>query len=131
MAMQRTGSFADLLRHHRRVARLTQEQLAEKSGLSTRTIQDLEAGRVQRPRRDSVDLLAAALGLPEPERELLVHIGRLGGAPLTTPVPSALPLLVISPSSSTPASTCPLALLAALLACGSCHHRFASAAAHD
>ncbi|SFC57875.1 helix-turn-helix domain-containing protein [Streptomyces aidingensis] len=49
----------------------TQEQLAERSGLSVRTIRNLELGRVQNPRRSSIDLLAQALeadgvhGLPE------------------------------------------------------------------
>jgi transcriptional regulator with XRE-family HTH domain len=47
----------------------TQEQLAERSGLSVRTIRNLELGRVQNPRRSSLDLLADVLGLEnEPER---------------------------------------------------------------
>jgi predicted ATPase/transcriptional regulator with XRE-family HTH domain len=41
----------------------TQEELAERSGLSVRTIRNLELGRVQNPRRSSVDLLAVALGV--------------------------------------------------------------------
>ncbi|MEU0150098.1 helix-turn-helix domain-containing protein [Streptomyces sp. NPDC006288] len=56
----------------------TQEELAEYSGLSVRTIRNLELGRVQNPRRSSVDLLVNALGVtgeqqqsnesPEPAR---------------------------------------------------------------
>jgi transcriptional regulator with XRE-family HTH domain len=47
----------------------TQEQLAERSGLSVRTIRNLELGRVRNPRRSSLDLLADVLGLEnEPER---------------------------------------------------------------
>jgi transcriptional regulator with XRE-family HTH domain len=38
---------------------LSQERLAERSGLSVRTIRDLESGRVRRPRTASVRLLAA------------------------------------------------------------------------
>jgi predicted ATPase/transcriptional regulator with XRE-family HTH domain len=41
----------------------TQEQLAERSGLSVRTIRNLELGRVRNPRRSSIDLLAHVLGM--------------------------------------------------------------------
>ena len=43
----------------------TQEELAERSGLSVRTIRNLELGWVQSPRRSSVDLLADALGMED------------------------------------------------------------------
>jgi tetratricopeptide (TPR) repeat protein/DNA-binding XRE family transcriptional regulator len=43
------------------VAGLTQEELAERSGLSVRAISNLEHGRVQRPRRDTAQRLASAL----------------------------------------------------------------------
>lgn len=47
----------------------TQEQLAEHSGLSVRTIRNLELGWVRNPRRSSLDLLAHVLGLEsEPPR---------------------------------------------------------------
>jgi tetratricopeptide (TPR) repeat protein/transcriptional regulator with XRE-family HTH domain len=55
--------FARLLRAHRLGALLTQEQLAERAGVSPRTIRELEHGRVRKPRLDSVRLLADALGL--------------------------------------------------------------------
>jgi transcriptional regulator with XRE-family HTH domain len=42
----------------------TQEKLAERSGLSVRTIRNLELGRIQNPRQSSIDLLANALGMP-------------------------------------------------------------------
>ncbi|MFE7589757.1 helix-turn-helix domain-containing protein [Kitasatospora sp. NPDC057512] len=58
--------FAELLRHHRRDAGLTQEQLAERSGVSDRTIRSLENGARTVPRLTSVRLLAAALEL-EPD----------------------------------------------------------------
>ncbi|MEU5093672.1 helix-turn-helix domain-containing protein [Streptomyces sp. NPDC020996] len=41
----------------------TQEELAERSGLSVRTIRNLELGQVRNPRRSSMDLLAQALGM--------------------------------------------------------------------
>ena len=46
----------------------TQEELAEHSGLSVRTIRNLELGRVRNPRRSSVDLLVNALGVTEKPR---------------------------------------------------------------
>ncbi len=55
--------FADLLLDLRVQAGLSQEELADRAGLSVRTIRELEAGRVARPRKDSVRLLAEALGL--------------------------------------------------------------------
>lgn len=46
----------------------TQEELAEHSGLSVRTIRNLELGLVRNPRRSSVDLLVSALGVTEVPR---------------------------------------------------------------
>jgi DNA-binding XRE family transcriptional regulator len=56
-------AFAVLVRRSRHAAWMTQEELAEKSGLSPRTIQAVERGQVKRPHRESVRLLAKALGL--------------------------------------------------------------------
>ncbi|MEU7753150.1 helix-turn-helix domain-containing protein [Micromonospora sp. NPDC049171] len=55
------SEFALLLRELRTQACLTQEELAEKSGLSIRAISDLERGRTSTPHRRSVALLAEAL----------------------------------------------------------------------
>lgn len=55
--------FADLLLDLRVQAGLSQEELADRAKLSVRTIRELEAGRVARPRKDSVRLLAEGLGL--------------------------------------------------------------------
>src|ERR1019366_1556317 len=54
-----------ILRHARRMAGLTQEEVAERTGLSVRAVGDLERGRTGRPHRRSVQLLAEALELPE------------------------------------------------------------------
>lgn len=55
--------FSALLRSHRRSLGATQQQLAVRSMISVRAIRDLEHGRISRPRRDTVRLIAAALGL--------------------------------------------------------------------
>jgi DNA-binding SARP family transcriptional activator/tetratricopeptide (TPR) repeat protein len=56
----RLGAF---VREHRRAVGLTQLQLAQRSGLSLAAVRDLEQGRSRRPRRESLDALARALGL--------------------------------------------------------------------
>lgn len=70
--------FAELLKRHRGRSGLTQQQLADFATLSVRAIRDLESGRVRRPRRESVGLLADALRLGAPER-LQLHAA--GGSP--------------------------------------------------
>jgi non-specific serine/threonine protein kinase len=59
------------LRDHRRAAGLTQEELAERAGVSPRSISELERGGTHVPRRDTVALLARALGLSSQAREAL------------------------------------------------------------
>ncbi|URN14609.1 MULTISPECIES: helix-turn-helix domain-containing protein [Streptomyces] len=82
-------SFAELLKEHRDRSGLTQQQLADFATLSVRAIRDLESGRVRRPRRESVELLADALRLSGPER-LRLHAA--GGSPVDHRVPPfALP----------------------------------------
>jgi transcriptional regulator with XRE-family HTH domain len=61
MLQQHDRSFGELLRELRKQAELSQERLAERSGLTVRSIGDLERGRT-RPRRSSVRRLIAALG---------------------------------------------------------------------
>ena len=54
------------LRQARAAAGLTQEELAERSGVGVRTIGDLERGRTRKPYARSIRELAAALGVPFP-----------------------------------------------------------------
>jgi transcriptional regulator with XRE-family HTH domain len=68
---QATRSFADLLRQYRRAAGMTQEELAERAGISPRALRKLESGASQVPRRDTMCLLARALKLGESEQLLL------------------------------------------------------------
>ncbi len=60
------------LRHQRVAAGLTQEDLAQRPGMSTRAISDLERGRTRRPYRRSLRLVAGALGLTESAGDELV-----------------------------------------------------------
>jgi predicted ATPase/DNA-binding XRE family transcriptional regulator len=61
--------LASLLRRIRQARDLTQEELAEAAGLSARLISDLERGIIQRPRRDTIQMLADGLDLRGAERE--------------------------------------------------------------
>src|SRR4051812_6689171 len=60
--------FGEALRNHRHTARMTQEELAERAGISPRSVSGLECGDGVTPRRDTVILLARALGLAAEER---------------------------------------------------------------
>jgi tetratricopeptide (TPR) repeat protein/transcriptional regulator with XRE-family HTH domain len=75
-AAQPELGFAALLRQLRGEARLTQEELAEASGLSPRSISDLERGINRTARKESALLLAEALGLDGRVRELFVAAAR-------------------------------------------------------
>jgi DNA-binding SARP family transcriptional activator len=60
--------MGELLRRYRSRARLTQRQVADRTGLAVRTLRDIEQDRVARPRGPSLDRLAEALGLSGEER---------------------------------------------------------------
>src|SRR5579859_4317063 len=55
------------IRSRRMAAGLTQQQLAEMSGLSVRAIRDIERGITGQPRRSSTALLGSVLGLIAPD----------------------------------------------------------------
>lgn len=63
-------------------ARLTQEELADRSGMSVRTISDLERGLKHTPRDVTVDLLAGALGLSQEERTAFEAVARGNTEPI-------------------------------------------------
>jgi transcriptional regulator with XRE-family HTH domain len=65
-----------LLRRFRVTAALSQEQLAERSGVSARTIRDLERGQRRSAHGETLRLLADALSLPEAERKRLIEAAR-------------------------------------------------------
>ena len=68
MAADSPGTFAGVLRELRTRARLTQQGLAERSGVSLRTLSDLERGVAATPQKETVRLLGDALGLAGAER---------------------------------------------------------------
>ncbi|MEU1406067.1 AAA family ATPase [Streptomyces sp. NPDC005728] len=77
----------------REAACLTQDELAVRSGLSVRAIRNLETGHTARPRRQSLVLLAEALGLAPTEVGRLLRLprGEQPPAPTGSSVPAELP----------------------------------------
>jgi len=72
------ASFGALLRRHREAAGFSQETLAERAGLSTRGVSDLERGARRMPYRDTVLRLGTALCLqPDDRAELLAASRRV------------------------------------------------------
>ena len=69
-------SFGPLLRQLRSRAQLTQEELAKAAKVSPRSISDLERGISRTARKGTALLLAEALGLAGPARELFVAVAR-------------------------------------------------------
>jgi tetratricopeptide (TPR) repeat protein/transcriptional regulator with XRE-family HTH domain len=82
----RRSTFGALLRRYRLAAGLTQEELAERAGLSVRNLRALERGAPQRPQRTTIELLAAALTVPSAEQAAFVAAAR--GSPATCPEPA-------------------------------------------
>jgi transcriptional regulator with XRE-family HTH domain len=80
VAEQAGLSFGGLLRRLRDEAGLTQDELAEAAQVSQRAISDLERGVNRTARKDTAVLLAGALGLDGPARELFIAAAR-GRAP--------------------------------------------------
>ena len=79
-----SGSFGSLLRQARTAAALSQEELAERAGVSARGVSDLERGLRRAPRLETVRMLADALGLDAAARAALLAAAR-------TPVADADP----------------------------------------
>ena len=93
------GGFGALLRAHRRSAALSQEEMAERSGLAVRTISDLERGRTSAPFRSSLHRLADALDLSGTARAAFFtaagrRLGPVTAAGNAAPVPRLLPAAV-------------------------------------
>ncbi|MFB7472828.1 BTAD domain-containing putative transcriptional regulator [Kitasatospora sp. NPDC056184] len=69
-------AFGARLQAYRGRAGLSQEAAAERAGISTRALRDLEHGRVRRPRADTLRRLAEALELTGAEPADLLAAGR-------------------------------------------------------
>jgi transcriptional regulator with XRE-family HTH domain len=103
MAGETAPRLGEQLKRYRRAAGLTQEALAEAAGLSVETISLLEReAQGHSPRRDTLGLLAGALGLREEERTVLeaaarrlgragVPRGETGGSAGTLPPEAPMP----------------------------------------
>lgn len=64
-----SADFGTMLRERRKSVSLTQEELAERAGISARAIADVERGVIRAPRRDTLELLADALELTDQQRD--------------------------------------------------------------
>jgi predicted ATPase/DNA-binding XRE family transcriptional regulator len=84
VAAEPASSFAELLRHLRRGAGLTQEELAAQARVGARSVSDLERGISTAPRRDTVALLAEALRLDARNRAALEAAAQAGRARLAS-----------------------------------------------
>jgi class 3 adenylate cyclase len=96
--------FGELLRRARQAAGLTQAELAERAGLSVRGINDLERGVRQAPRKDTVALLAQALGLSDEERVPFAAAARRGAGQTAQTGNTASPPSTDRGESAAPAS---------------------------
>jgi tetratricopeptide (TPR) repeat protein/transcriptional regulator with XRE-family HTH domain len=71
-----SAALGDRLRAYRRSAGISQQELAERSGLTVRMISNLESGRTRWPFPNSLRRLADALRLSEPARAQFVSAAR-------------------------------------------------------
>ncbi|QNE21121.1 tetratricopeptide repeat protein [Kribbella qitaiheensis] len=81
-------SFAELLRHHRQSAGISQEELAHRASLSPKAVSLLERGQRRFPRRETIEELTKALGLSGPNATALAESARRRPG---TATPSQLP----------------------------------------
>ncbi len=88
--MAEPSTLGEGLRRYRVAAGLTQEELAERAGISARAVSDLERGIIQTPRKDTLQLLADALGLPADERAAFTGLRRHSVAAAPGVAPPAL-----------------------------------------
>lgn len=105
MAGPSSPQLGEVLRTFRLRAGLSQEALAESSGVSVRTISDLERGQRQSAHLETIRLLSGALGLTSDQHRQLVELAH-PPASLTAPIP-----VRIGPSqwaASLPTPTAPI-----------------------
>src|SRR5215472_1355908 len=105
-------SFGELLAAYRSTAELTQEELADRAGLSVDAIGLLERGVRRSPRSHTVDALAEALRLGPRERESFEAAARRKQRPAALRIPPGLRL----PSTPFVGRECDLAEVRSTLA---------------
>jgi non-specific serine/threonine protein kinase len=101
MVSDASPSFSTVLRSYRLAAGLSQQELAERAGLSLRAVSDLERGRRRAPYPDTVRRLARALRLTTAERARLEAASRrqAGASGITPPGPDRVTNLPIQVTS--------------------------------
>jgi transcriptional regulator with XRE-family HTH domain len=72
--MAKSVELGSLVRGYRHASGLTLEDLAHRSGVSVRTISDLERGRIRRPHAHTIAALATALRLDDADRKVLLAV---------------------------------------------------------
>jgi predicted ATPase/transcriptional regulator with XRE-family HTH domain len=79
VAVSTAAPLAALIRDRRTSSRLTQEELAERAGISVRTVSDIERGLRRSVYKDTARRLADALSVADSDREnfLFVALGRM------------------------------------------------------
>ncbi len=106
MATPPPNSFGSILRRYRSAALLSQEELAERSGVSCRAISDLERGVRRTARLETVRMLADGLQLSASERQVLAQVASAGSADKPSrddqPVGARTRQLISLPKSGSP-----------------------------
>jgi CRP-like cAMP-binding protein len=74
-------TLGEVVRRFRSEARLSQEELAERAGLSPRTVSNIETGAAPCPRAITLSLLSEALGLDAAKKRHLFDVARLRKLP--------------------------------------------------
>ncbi|MFI9455777.1 ATP-binding protein [Amycolatopsis sp. NPDC052450] len=92
-------TFKALLHHYRVRAGLTQEELAEGSGVSVRAISDMERGVAKSPQRRTIEALAAPLALTDDELTQLQKVAKRGRSRAAVTTPAAAPAQLYGPPS--------------------------------
>jgi predicted ATPase/DNA-binding XRE family transcriptional regulator len=85
--------LSELLRQYRAEAHVSQEELAERAGVSARAIGDIETGISLWPRAITISLIAEALQLDAAARETLRLASSRRGLSANTELPEAAPLV--------------------------------------
>lgn len=105
------------IRQARHLAGLTQQALADRAGISVRSLKDLERGGPHLPRHDTIERIVAALDLAPEEQATLLHMARIAalasdrragtatthaGDTTPVPLPAHQPLAGLGAPTTTP-----------------------------